>query len=671
MKMPFLRPSFCFQGLCSLLLCSAANAQLLRGPYLQGSAQQATSILWRTSAGASGELVYGLDAANLNQSLPSTAAANGDHEVRITNLQPDTKYYYAVKAAGGTTLAGGPDFFFRTQPVTGTARPFRFWAIGDFGTANINQARVRDAFYKHTESNPVDFILMLGDNAYYTGTDTEYQNAVFNVYPTLLRNTCAWSALGNHDSGFLTDNTPVPYDAIFAFPTNAESGGVATGTERYYSFNHGNIHFVSLDAMTSSRLRDGAQAAWLRADLAANVQPWVIAFWHHPPYDLGTHTSDAEEEQIEMREHMVPILEEYGCDLVLGGHSHVYQRTHLIDGHYGLSGTFNANTHVKWPGDGDPAGDGAYRKPAYAMTARHGCVYAVVGNSGQQGGFYHGIHPANLVNLSGLGSLVVTVNGQRLDAEFIRQINSPSDPVVVADQFSIIKGTLPTPATPLRAPSAPAVLSLPANKVLVAWSDPNGNETGYTLEGSTDGVAWSTLAVLPANTVCTEIPEPAAGVTLHLRAVAVKNAEMAISTVTQHVAPAQAVTETPPARELWWFCQFQGLPGPNAHWEGDPDRDGHPTLVEYACGTHPNSAASAPTLLAQFSDGKLKFSFIRQARAELKYEVEFADRPQATVWQVGLMSVGAGNVAGPVVAVDPATGANARRFARLKVSLLP
>ena len=38
---------------------------------------------------------------------------------------------------------------------------------------------------------------------------------------------------------------------------------------------------------------------------------------------------------IAMREKVVPILEQYGVDLVLCGHSHVYERSYLINKHYG------------------------------------------------------------------------------------------------------------------------------------------------------------------------------------------------------------------------------------------------------------------------------------------------------------------------------------------------
>ncbi len=61
---------------------------------------------------------------------------------------------------------------------------------------------------------------------------------------------------------------------------------------------------------------------WLRADLAATAQEWIIAYWHHPPYTKGSHDSDAEGDLVEVRENIVPILEDFGVDLVLCGHSH-------------------------------------------------------------------------------------------------------------------------------------------------------------------------------------------------------------------------------------------------------------------------------------------------------------------------------------------------------------
>ena len=201
---------------------------------------------------------------------------------------------------------------------------------------------------------------MLGDNAYSEGNDVEYQAAVFDTYPQVLPRTVLWPTLGNHD-GFTADSTTEsgPYYDIFSLPRDGEAGGVASGTEAYYSFDYGNMHFICLDSYETDRSPDGAMMTWLEADLAANDKGWVIAFWHHSPYSKGERDSDTGRRSIALRQNAVPLLERYGVDLVLTGHSHSYERSYLIDGHYELSDTFT-DAMEKNPGDGSATGDGAY-----------------------------------------------------------------------------------------------------------------------------------------------------------------------------------------------------------------------------------------------------------------------------------------------------------------------
>ena len=262
---------------------------------------------------------------------------------------------------------------------------------------------------------------MLGDNAYENGTDSEYQAAVFNMYPTVLRQSVLWPALGNHDTA-QSSNPPagLPYFAMFSLPTGAEAGGMASGTEKYYSFDYANIHFISLDSMSSDRSANGPMATWLRADLASTTRQWIIAFWHHPPYSKGSHDSDTDPILAQMRQNFLPILEDAGVDLVLAGHSHSYERSYLIDGHYGVSSTFT-NAMKKDGGSGRDDGSGAYNKPTLGPGPREGAVYAVAGSSGQvSGGTLN--HPAMFISLNNLGSMVLDVNGGTLDAKFLREM---------------------------------------------------------------------------------------------------------------------------------------------------------------------------------------------------------------------------------------------------------
>ncbi len=420
----------------------AADA-VTRGPYLQSGTTTGVIVRWRTNNSINSRVRYGTDPASLTLFADVTAPST-EHVVPLAGLAPDTTYYYSVGTTAGPLAPTTVDatYRFRTAPPAGTARPFRFWVIGDSGTATTNQASVRDKFVAYTGARDPDAWLMLGDNAYSNGTDTDYQNGVFNMYPAQLRKWILWSCYGNHDSYSANSSTQSgPYYDLFSFPKNGEAGGVASGSESYYSFNYGNVHFISLDAMDSAfRSPSGAQMTWLQQDLAAVTQPWIIVFWHHPPYSKGSHDSDTEIELMEMRANFLPVLEQAGVDLVLGGHSHSYERSFLIDGHYGDSTTWSA-TYCKDCGSGRPAGTGAYKKPTLGKAPHEGAVYAVAGSSGQtSGGLLN--HPAMYISLNTLGSMVIDVNGGRLDATFLTGAGT------VADSFTLLKGAAAPRAVP-------------------------------------------------------------------------------------------------------------------------------------------------------------------------------------------------------------------------------
>ena len=122
-------------------------------------------------------------------------------------------------------------------------------------------------------------------------------------------------------------------------------------TEHFYSFNYANIHFISLDSITANRRPDGRMATWLAKDLAAVTATWTIVLFHHPPYTKGSHDSDSKTDSGgrlgDMRRNLLPILEEGGVDLVLCGHSHSYERSFLLDGHYEHSTNLVAATMIR------------------------------------------------------------------------------------------------------------------------------------------------------------------------------------------------------------------------------------------------------------------------------------------------------------------------------------
>ena len=438
------------------------GSQITRGPYLQTGTPSSVIVRWRTGTPTSSTVRYGSAPGSLTSST-TDAALSTEHQVALTGLAPATRYYHSVGTTSATCAGNDSTYFFVTSPPLDSMAPTRIWVIGDSGSGGSAARAVRDAYAAYTGGTYTNLWLMLGDNAYNDGTDAQYQMAMFDTYPEMLRKTVVWSTFGNHD-GLSADSATQtgPYYDIFTLPKNAEAGGGPSLTEAYYSFDYGNIHFICLDASESDRSPAGPMLQWAQQDIAATLRDWVIAFWHQPPYSKGSHDSDTEDSLIEMRTNALPILEQAGVDLTLTAHSHSYERSFLIDGHYGLSSTFGPAV-TKDGGNGRIDGSGAYRKATAGRAPHQGTVNVVEGSSGELGGVLPN-HPAMFVSYDELGSVVLDVRGQQLDAVFLDSTGA------VRDHFTIAKG-----------PATPPVAAFGANSVvgnaplIVQFSDASTN----------------------------------------------------------------------------------------------------------------------------------------------------------------------------------------------------
>ncbi len=467
--------TLCCAGALWVALASSADAQ--RRPYLQRLAPTEVTVVWRAASGP-GEVCYGTAIDALSESVRDETART-DHAIRLTGLTPDTRYHYAA----GTTCPASADAndYFVTPPVAGSTQPFRMWVVGDSGTGGTNQRRVRDAMMAYTAGAPPDVFLHVGDMAYSDGTDSEFSDKFFTIYQDVMAHTVCWPALGNHEAHTANSmDQSGPYYDGYVLPSAGEAGGVVSGTEAYYAFDRSNVHFIVLDSADSDITAPSPMLDWLEEDLAATDQEWIVAFYHHPPYTKGSHDSDREGRHIDMREFATPILERYGVDLVLGGHSHSYERSYLIDGAYDTPTT--AAGHIVDPGDGRLDGDGPYDMRG------DGAVYIVAGHGGTGVGGPLG-HPVMAHDEIVNGSVVVDVEGSSMTLHNIQLDGTESD------WATLVKGEGIVVVAP-RAGSA----VLAGSGLDIQWSATGPTEEvaiDYSLD---DGASWIPVVSRVADT---------------------------------------------------------------------------------------------------------------------------------------------------------------------------
>ncbi|MCQ3937138.1 MAG: hypothetical protein DPW18_08840 [Chloroflexi bacterium] len=194
-----------------------------------------------------------------------------------------------------------------------------FAVIGDYGLAGQAEADVASLVKSW---NP-DFIVTVGDNNYPDGLAETIDQNIGQYYQEFIHPYKGkygsgsparrfFPSLGNHDWG---GSGVKPYLEYFGFRSN----------QTYYDFVQGPVHFFMLDSDRNEP--DGVtfkseQAIWLKKGLAASTSPYNVVVFHHAPYSSGRHGST---------EYMRWPFKEWGADVVLTGHDHVYERL-LVNG---------------------------------------------------------------------------------------------------------------------------------------------------------------------------------------------------------------------------------------------------------------------------------------------------------------------------------------------------
>ena len=124
---------------------------------------------------------------------------------------------------------------------------------------------------------------------------------------------------------------PAIWKQEFAYPPN---GPDVPENESYY-FDYQGVRFLSLNVnileneknFDANRPMIEQMVSWVDKALKNNPNHWTIVCQHQGMYSMAQ-----ERNYVKMREMLIPTYEQYGVDLVLQGHDHLYARSQKIAG---------------------------------------------------------------------------------------------------------------------------------------------------------------------------------------------------------------------------------------------------------------------------------------------------------------------------------------------------
>jgi len=331
------RRKFALPVLCAVLLSCASAGSAREVPWVAGPTTNSVYVCLEDTGTANVTVDYGLTPSFGSQAFTENYQATdygyNVHNVKLTSLQPNTRYYYRV--TNPTTSLVTATYSFYTAPAPGTNARWGFAADCRTDTTWHNtMAGLIDA------QNP-RMMVYGGDLCY--GATWPYWNQQWFMAPynpsltnqITLNATTPWvNATGNHEG----------WNALSQAFTQGP-GGDGNG---YYSFDYGDTHITIVNNYASGGDSVGsAQYNWVANDLANTTRKWKVVAFHEPAYSYGSHGGNAD-----MQAMTNNLFEVYGVDVVLAGHNHFYEHV-LLDGiHHMTIGSFGVGTATPTTGPG-------------------------------------------------------------------------------------------------------------------------------------------------------------------------------------------------------------------------------------------------------------------------------------------------------------------------------
>lgn len=284
------------------------------------------------------------------------------HKVIADGLEPGVTYRYRLGngESGSWSKVGS----FTTD--TAEHQDYRFIVGADSQASSLSNFEAwGDTFRKAVQyMGSPKFLISAGDLVDNGDLETQWQ-WMLQVAEDSLLHVPFVPVLGGHevndyDGDVTTDNSNFYHH--FNVPRQVVAG---THEGSVYSFEYGDALYIVFNSQYEGGLASNgkdidwedpefrAQVNWMKHTVAKSDKKWKFVSFHKSPYASGDNSALYEDERVQFyRQHLIPVFDELGIDMVFEAHDHMYMRSFQMYGNKVIPEdelTFDGNGHAVNP----------------------------------------------------------------------------------------------------------------------------------------------------------------------------------------------------------------------------------------------------------------------------------------------------------------------------------